>query len=65
MRCLCLGHQMLYAYFRGVDVKNILNIKIPEHTVIKLEPNQYGWTETHYQLMDANVCLESVRREKA
>lgn len=43
---------MLYAYFRGVDMKDLLSIEMPEHTVIKLEPNQYGWTETHHTLLD-------------
>jgi hypothetical protein len=42
---------MMYAYFLGIDMKEALTMRVPEHTVVKLLPNQYGWTETHFQLL--------------
>eukprot|EP01086_Lenisia_limosa_P010229 TRINITY_DN34307_c0_g1_i1.p1 TRINITY_DN34307_c0_g1~~TRINITY_DN34307_c0_g1_i1.p1 ORF type:complete len:445 (-),score=81.96 TRINITY_DN34307_c0_g1_i1:43-1377(-) len=49
-----IGHQailrVIIAYFMGQDVQEIPYIKMPLHTVIKVQPKDYTFTETRYPL---------------
>lgn len=39
--------QILLAYFRNLPLRDCIDLDIPPHTVVELEPHQYGWHERH------------------
>lgn len=44
--------QVLYGYFLGLSCppSEYYTLTIPQHTVVELKPNQYGWEEVRYNL---------------
>jgi len=42
--------QVLYGYFLGCPGEQCPTLDIPQHTVIELLPNQYGWKEQRFEI---------------
>jgi len=42
--------QVLYGYFLGSPIEKCPTLDIPQHTVIELVPNQYGWEEQRFTI---------------
>eukprot|EP00457_Paulinella_chromatophora_P006069 gb/GEZN01006087.1/.p1 GENE.gb/GEZN01006087.1/~~gb/GEZN01006087.1/.p1 ORF type:complete len:440 (-),score=57.86 gb/GEZN01006087.1/:395-1627(-) len=42
--------QVLYGYFLGFECnpEDYVNLSIPSHTLIRMEPHHYGWKETRF-----------------
>jgi broad specificity phosphatase PhoE len=52
---LVIGHQAinraLYGYFLGKELVEIPHLEMPLHTVIRLRPEGYGWSEERFLLL--------------
>jgi len=52
--------QVLYGYFLGCPAEKCPTLDIPQHTVIELVPNQYGWKEQRFEI-DLSKFMEKPR----
>jgi len=52
--------QVLYGYFLGCPAEKCPTLSIPQHTIIELVPNQYGWKEERFEI-DLSKFMEKPR----